>query len=155
MLLSGHERLGFLLKAEGKKTFLAVSSFIIGLELKGNRTQDNMLFCLQPRLFVSQKAKHCYMMFRNLGGCKLYSPPISSLCLYWIFSPTIPQVTMNPIPTTISWTICVFIALICFNLNLQPGICYLEAHQYSDISIWLALVAFCSLLIKLAVHWIG
>lgn len=59
-------------------------------------------------------------------------PKVAYVCIGF-FSPTIPQVNMNPISTTISWTICVFMALICFDLNLQPGFCYLEAYQYSDI----------------------
>lgn len=56
MLLSRHERLGFLLKAEGKKNFRTVSSFIVGLELKVNRNQDNVLL-LTAKAFCFLKKK--------------------------------------------------------------------------------------------------
>lgn len=49
------------------------------------------------------------------------------------FSHAIAQLNTIPLSTTISWTIGEFLALKCFDLNLQPNFCYLEAHQYSNI----------------------
>jgi len=51
------------------------------------------------------------------------------------FSHAIAQLNMIPISTTISHTICIFLALKCFDFNLQPNFCCLEARQYSNFRV--------------------
>lgn len=54
MLPSDHDRLGFLLKGEGK-TSVAVARSITGLELEINRNQNNVLVYLQSSIFLIRK----------------------------------------------------------------------------------------------------